>query len=103
LTCTIQLFQDVLQKSGVAGVVILAAYVAVGVGAVAWLGGSIVLATLRWLRCWSIRRELRVLRGGREPMFTAYGDFVERPPRLPVRSLRARPGLDRCGDDTDAA
>jgi len=59
--------------------------------AVLVLALSLLRPIARWRRRRAIRKELQLLRGGRpEPMFTSYGELVERPPRPPVRSLRKR-------------
>lgn len=95
----LRMFQDVLAKTGVAGVLILAAYIAIGAGAVVWLGLSIARAAWREFRWWRIRRELQVLRGGKPaPMFRFYPELEDQSPRPRIRSLRTRRG-----DNDDAA
>jgi hypothetical protein len=96
----VTIWQDLFEQAGWPGVAILAGYVSLSVGAVLWLAWSIAMAGVRALRRtvhrWQLRRELRLLRGGRA-MFTDYGELVDRPPRPPIRSLRTRRG------DHDAA
>lgn len=98
----VHIWQDVLEQAGVLGVLILAIYVSIGVGGVLWLAGSIARAALRGFRRWwhrrQLRRELRILRGGRPaPLFSFYPELEDLAPRPPVRSLRRR------GDDDAAA
>lgn len=88
----IDIWSDTLQKSGIAGVVILAGYIALVVGALIWLVLTTVRLGLRGLRRRQLRRELQLLRGGRTvPTFTDYGDPEDRRgPKPPVKSLRRR-------------
>jgi hypothetical protein len=97
----LRMFQDVLEKTGIAGVLILAAYMAIGAGAVLWLACSMLRAAWRSFRWWRIRRELKVLRGDKPaPVFPGHRDLEDRrrTPRPPIRSLRTRRG-----DNDDAA
>jgi len=79
----VMFIRDLLQR--LAGVLVMTGVLLIGLRAV-----------LRWWRRRALRKELEVLRGGR-PMFTGYGDLVDRPPRPPLRSLRKR------GEDDHAA
>lgn len=92
------LFAAVFRTHGIVGVLLVALQLAIGIGSVLWLSLAIAGAVGRSIRrAWrrhQLRKELRILRGGRpEPIFTSYGEFATRPQRPPVRSLRKR------GDD----
>lgn len=89
----LEIWRDVFEKSGIWGVVILAGYIAIAVGACSWLLWSIAAAAFRWFHRRRVCRELRVLRGGRD-VFTSYGELRKKPAKPPVRSLRRRRGED---------
>lgn len=93
----VDMWQDAFDKTGLVGVLILAATVAIAVGALLWLVSVIVIAAARAVNRWRLRRELRLLRGGRpSPWFRLYPELDdhgrETPPRPPLRSLRKARG-----------